>query len=186
MSEYDYSKLKSCGADVFISGNVEIRRPELVTVGNHVAIDSGFYCTTALEVGDYSHIGPYICIIGGAEGLFRMEHFTTISAGSRILCVSDEFLGQGLVSSTIPEGFQDNRLKGPVVLKMFSNVGANSVVFPGVTMAEGSVLGACSMLTKDTEPWTIYVGVPARPLKRRREDLMKEQAKQLGYGTYLT
>jgi acetyltransferase-like isoleucine patch superfamily enzyme len=181
MSEYDYKQLKACGTDVFISGNVEIRRPQLVSVGNHVAIDSGFYCTTALEVGDYSHIGPYICIIGGAEGVSVMKHFTTVSAGSRLLCVSDEFLGAGLVSSTIPEGYQDNRIKGPIVMEMFSNIGANSVVFPGVVLAEGSVLGACSMLTENTEPWTIYVGVPARPLKTRRKDLMKEKAKQLGY-----
>jgi galactoside O-acetyltransferase len=181
MAEYDYAKLKSCGTDVFISSNVEIRRPHLVSIGSHVAIDTGFYCTTALEVGDYSHIGPYICIIGGAEGSFKMGHFTTVSAGTRLICVSDEFLGAGLVSTTIPAGFQDNRIKGPIVMEMFSNVGANSVVFPGVTMAEGSVLGACSMLTRDTEPWTIYVGIPARPLKSRRSDLMKEKAKQLGY-----
>jgi galactoside O-acetyltransferase len=65
-------------------------------------------------------------------------------------------------------------------MEMFSVILTNSVVFPGVTLAEGSVLGACSMLTKDAEPWTIYVGIPARPLKVRKKD-MKEKAKILGY-----
>jgi dTDP-4-amino-4,6-dideoxy-D-glucose acyltransferase len=180
MADYDYAKLKACGESVFISANVEIRRPQLVSVGNHVAIDSGFYCTTAAEVGDYSHIGPYVTIVGGAKGIFKMGHFTTISAGTRLICVSDEFMGAGLVSSTIPEEYADNRIEGPIIMEMFSNIATNSVVCPGVTLAEGSVLGACSLLTKDTEPWTIYVGIPARPLKVRKKD-MKEKAKLLGY-----
>ena len=41
-AQYDYTLLRSCGQDVFISANVEIRRPHLVTVGSHVAIDTGF------------------------------------------------------------------------------------------------------------------------------------------------
>jgi galactoside O-acetyltransferase len=51
---------------------------------------------------------------------------------------------------------------------------------PGVTLAEGSVLGACSLLTQDTEPWVIYMGVPARPILPRKK-AMKEKAKLLGY-----
>jgi galactoside O-acetyltransferase len=46
----------------------------------------------------------------------------------------------------------------------------------GVTLAEGSILGANSLLTKNTEPWTIYVGSPAKPIKIRD----KESVIQLG------
>ena len=51
--EYQYSTLRKIGQDVFISSNVEIRRPHLVEIGNHVAIDSGFYCTTTFNIKDY-------------------------------------------------------------------------------------------------------------------------------------
>jgi galactoside O-acetyltransferase len=52
---------------------------------------------------------------------------------------------------------------------------------PGVTIAEGSVIGACSLVTKDTEPWTIYMGVPARAVKIRKKEKMLQYAKELGY-----
>ena len=52
---------------------------------------------------------------------------------------------------------------------------------PDVTIGEGSVIGACSLVTKDTEPWTVYVGVPARPVKVRPCVKMLEYAKRLGY-----
>ena len=52
---------------------------------------------------------------------------------------------------------------------------------PNVTLAEGSILGANSLLTKDTEPWTIYVGSPAKPVKIRDKDKILQYAKELGY-----
>jgi dTDP-4-amino-4,6-dideoxy-D-glucose acyltransferase len=52
---------------------------------------------------------------------------------------------------------------------------------PGVTLAEGSVVGSNSVLTKDTEPWTIYVGNPAKPIKIRDNETILQYAKELGY-----
>ena len=69
------------GEDVFIEKNVNITRPTLVTLGNHVAIDYGFHCTTQLTMGDYIHIGPHVSCIGGAEGLLVAQGFNNITAG---------------------------------------------------------------------------------------------------------
>lgn len=179
--QYDYTLLKNCGKDVFISANVEIRRPQLVSVGNHVAIDTGVYLTTGASIGDYIHIAPYITIIGGPTGLLTMEHFTTIAAGSRIVCGSDDHLGEGMVGPTIPEKFRDSMTIAPVTMKMFSSIGTNVVVLPGVTLGEGSVVGACSLVTKDTEPWTIYTGIPAKPVKIRNREKMIAYAREMGY-----
>jgi galactoside O-acetyltransferase len=49
-------------------------------------------------------------------------------------------------------------------------------------MAEGSVLGAGAVLTKDTEPWMVYTGIPAKPIKMRNKELILENARKLGYG----
>lgn len=179
---YDTSKLQSVGEDVFISANVEIRRPQLVRIGNHVAIDSGTYLTTQADIGDYIHIGPFVTIIGGQHGKFVMKHFTTVAVGSRIICASDSFLGDGLVTAPgIPPEYQNNIKIEPIILENFSNVGANVVILPGVTIAEGSVIGANSLVTKSTEPWTIYYGSPARPQKIRNKEIMKKYATLLGY-----
>jgi galactoside O-acetyltransferase len=50
---------------------------------------------------------------------------------------------------------------------------------PGVTLAEGSILGANSLLTKDTEPWTIYVGSPAKPVKLREKEIIINYSKKI-------
>lgn len=178
---YDISLLKSFGDDVFVSASVEIRRPSLIELGSHIAIDSGFFITTAAKLGNYIHIGPYVCVIGGMEGMFTMGHFTNIAVGGRVICVSDTFAGDGLISAPgIPK--ESIRLNvAPVILEDFVNVGANVTILPGVTLREGSVIGAGSVVTKSTEPWTIYVGTPAKPLKKRPKAAMLAYAKDLGY-----
>ncbi len=177
---FDLTRLRACGEDVYISARAEIKRPQLVRVGSHIAIDSGFFCTVGAELSDYIHIGPAVTVIGGAKGLLRMGHFTTIGAGSRILCASDEFLGEGLVGMA-PEPYRDRIIYGPVIVERFASIGTNVVVHPGVTLAEGSVVGSCSLVTKNTEPWTIYIGVPAKPVKTRPRAKMLAAAKALGY-----
>jgi acetyltransferase-like isoleucine patch superfamily enzyme len=179
--QYNYSLLKGCGEDTFISQNVEIRRPNLVSVGNHCAIDTGFYCTVSADIGDYVHIGPYITAIGGAKGFWKMDHFSTLAAGSRIICGSDDHMGVGLVGPNIPEEFKDSLTIAPVLFEKFANIGTNVVVMPGVTLREGCVVGANSLVTKSTEPWTVYVGSPAKPIKMRPKEKLYEFAQRLGY-----
>jgi dTDP-4-amino-4,6-dideoxy-D-glucose acyltransferase len=179
--QYKKELLNVCGDDVFISDRVEIRRPHLVKVGSHVAIDSGVYITTAAEIGDYVHLSPYITVIGGAQSKLIIEDFVTVAAGSRIIRGSDKFLGEGFTSVTVPDKYRDDVLFSEIKLKKFSGIGTNAVIMPGVTIAEGSVIGACALVTKDTEPWTIYAGIPAKPIKIRPKEKMLKYAKELGY-----
>ena len=169
------------GEDIYISPSAEIRRPELCTIGNHVAIDSFFYCTTRLKIGDYVHISSHVAVIGGKPTGLIVEDFCFISTGSKIICGSETFNGNGLIGPLIPDEYKDTLKLEPVVLKRFSGMLANSIVMPGITMAEGSVLGANSLLKEDTEPWTVYAGSPARPIRKRSKDKAYEYAAKLGY-----
>jgi acetyltransferase-like isoleucine patch superfamily enzyme len=169
------------GQDVVIDSNTKFTRPELVEIGNHVAIDWGFYCTTKLQVGDYVHISPHVAVIGGGKTALTIGDFCFVSVGARMVCGSERFHGAGLIGPLIPEQYKDEQMLAPIKLQAFSGVCANSVVMPGVIMAPGSILGANSFLNASTEPWTIYAGSPARPVKSRRSDIMKQYAKELGY-----
>jgi len=181
--KYELSRLAAHGEDVFISAAVEIRRPHLVHLGSHIAIDSGFYCTTAVRLSDYIHIGPQVTVIGGSSAMLEMRGFNTIGAGSRLLCASDEFLGGGLSGIAPPEWRDDVRVE-PIVFAAFASVGTNAVIHPGVTLGEGCVIGSCSLVTRNTEPWTIYRGVPARPWKKRPREKMINAAQKMGYGPF--
>ncbi|MGA3191345.1 MAG: acyltransferase [Candidatus Bathyarchaeia archaeon] len=62
--------------------------------------------------------------------------------------------------------------EGPVTLKKNCKIGSHSIVMPGVTVGENSVVGACSFVNKDIPPNVVAVGVPAevvRDLKSRRK-----------------
>lgn len=47
-------------------------------------------------------------------------------------------------------------------------IGARSIILQGVTIGEGAVIAAGSVVTKDVPSWTVAAGVPARILKTRK------------------
>jgi acetyltransferase-like isoleucine patch superfamily enzyme len=178
---YDNAKFRSCGQDVRVDDHVQITRPQLVDIGNHVAIDFGFYCSVQMKVGDYVHISPHVSVVGGAEGLLEIEGFNTVSSGCRLVCNGETFSGEGLVGPFIPKDYRDTLNFAPIRMRRFSSIASNVVVFAGCEIAEGSVVGAGAVLTASTRPWTIYAGVPAKPIKMRRADQMKTFARKMGY-----
>lgn len=178
---YRQSRLDGSGEDVRIGRDVTFTRPWLVNLGDHIAIDKGFYCTTQLIVLDHCHIAPYITVLGGQRGMLCLQGFNTIGPHSVMVCGSDEFGGRGLVSVTIPPEYRGGVKVAPIVLEKFANVGTNVVILPGVKLGEGSVVGACSLVLNDTAPWTVYAGTPAKPLKKRPKERMIEAARKMGY-----
>ncbi len=59
----------------------------------------------------------------------------------------------------------DNR-QGQVLLKRNCKVGSHSVVMPGVTVGENSIVGACSFVNKDIPTNVIAAGVPAKVIRK--------------------
>ena len=47
-------------------------------------------------------------------------------------------------------------------------IGANVIILPGVTIGEGAIIGAGSVVTKDVEEYTIVAGNPAKVIKKRK------------------
>lgn len=170
---------KSSGEDLFVDPTANIKHPNLIELGDHVAIDMGVYASTSMVIGDYVHIAPYTCIIGGKDSKLVMGNFAGISAGCKILCGSDDFT-KGLMNPQVPIEYRSPKVT-TITFKDYSCVGVNCVVMPGITLAEGSVVGSNSVLTKDTEPWTIYVGSPAKPVGIRDKEIILKYSKELGY-----
>lgn len=56
-----------------------------------------------------------------------------------------------------------------------------AIILPGVTIGEGAVVGAGSVVTRDVEPYTIVAGNPARVIKKRSSNLSYE----LSYNPWL-
>lgn len=175
------SELNKIGEDVVLSDNINITRPSLVELGNHVAIDYGFHCTTSLSVGDYTHIGPHVSCVGGSSGSFVCKGFNNIMAGARIVCGSDRFDDSGLFGAMIPKHLVGKQIIKPIIMEEFSNVGTNAIVMPGSRLRKGVLLTAGSLLMGDTEEWGVYKGNPAVLIKKIDGTKIINNAKELGY-----
>ena len=57
--------------------------------------------------------------------------------------------------------------KKPVVIENDVWIGANCIIVAGVTIGEGAVLAAGSIVTKDVLAFSVYGGVPAKLIKNR-------------------
>lgn len=174
----DISKYRSFGVDVFINETALIKRPHICDIGSHNAIDNGVTISTELIMGDYIHIAPYVVVVGGEQSKLILEDFSFVAAGTKIVCGGEDYTGGGLVGPTIPKELRVINYS-TVKFEKYAGCGVNCSIMPGVTLAEGSILGANSLLTKDTEPWTIYIGSPAKPIKVRDKEKIIEYAKLL-------
>ncbi len=163
---------KSCGKNVSISRNSLIVNPEKISIGSNVRIDAftTLIASSSINIGSFVHIGCNV-YINGSESVI-LSNFCGLSAGVKLFTSSDDYSGDYLTNPTVPKKF-NNTKKGKVVLEEFVNIGSNSVIMPFVTIKKGSAVGALSMVTKSLPSWYIYMGIPARKIKKRSKNVEK-------------
>jgi galactoside O-acetyltransferase len=183
-------KFAQVGQDVQIWPQAKIISPEVISIGDSVIVDDFVLLMGGRStiLGSFIHISSFTSVIGGGE--LVMEDFTTVSSGIRLFTGTDDFLGGSLVNSAVPHPYR-LPIRTFVHIKKHAVVGANSVVLPGVTIGEGVAIGANSLVNKDCEPWTIYYGSPAKPMRSRPKEKILELEAQLRkdlydpYGKYI-
>lgn len=167
------------GEDVRISKQSILTRPKLLTVGTHVAIDPFVYISPKTEIGNYVHIAPFVGIAGTSQSKCKIGDYTTIAQGCKLIVSTEDYTGaSALMGPTIPLKHR-SITHGETILERFVALAVNVTVFPNITIHEGAVVGACSLVTHDLDSWGIYYGVPARYVKNRRNDLILKYAREL-------
>jgi acetyltransferase-like isoleucine patch superfamily enzyme len=155
------------GEDVTIYPLAKIIGPGRIRIGSHVVIDDFVFIGSHQELilGNHVHLASHASISGG--GICVCCDFSGVSSGARILTGTDDFRGAGLTGPTVPDRYRAVQ-RGKTVIGAHAVIGANSVVCPNVTVGEGCTVGAGAVVTRDLEPWGIYVGAPARKIGIRR------------------
>lgn len=108
-----------------------------------------------LELGENALIGPRARLYN--QGHIRIGARSVISQGAHV-CASTHDVSDPHFQLVVR----------PIAVGKQCWIAAEAFVGPGVTMADGSVLAARGALFVDAEPWTIYRGNPARPVKTRK------------------
>jgi galactoside O-acetyltransferase len=127
-------------------------------------------------IGNYIHIANFSSIAGGGVCIF--EDFVGLSASVKIITGTELVNGEGLTNPTIPAEFRAIK-RSYVHLKKHSFLGTNVIIHPGVTVGEGAVIGSNSVVLNDVEPWTINVGSPAKPIKKRNNEYIHQLEKKI-------
>jgi acetyltransferase-like isoleucine patch superfamily enzyme len=166
------------GVNVKISDKASIYNPELMEVGDHTRIDDFCVISGKVTLGRNVHIAIF-CNIGGGEIGVTLEDFSGLAYGCHVFTQSDDYSGRTLTNPTVPDNYK-NETKLPVLIKRHAIVGTCSVILPGVTLEEGTSIGAMSLVTKSTEPWMFYFGIPAKRLNTRRRELLQLEQDYLG------
>ena len=176
----DLSTLAGLGKSAIVGKTVRIRKPARVKVGDFSIIDDFTYISCGLTVGCYTHIGAGGVLIGG-DAHITIGDFVNIAPGCRIVAASNDFTGGGLVGPTIPEEFAAKSIIADVRIGDHALFGTGTVILPGCHIPEGMSTGAITLVTPDLklEPWTLYAGIPAKPLKKRASKGILEAAKRL-------
>jgi putative colanic acid biosynthesis acetyltransferase WcaF len=107
-----------------------------------------------LEIGDHSLIGENVWI----------DNVDKVTIASNCCISQDVYLCTGSHDWSRPTF---DLITRPNDIKEGAWISARSTVGPGVTVGEGAVLGLGGVATHDLEPWTIYLGAPAMPVRTR-------------------
>ncbi|UWF47686.1 acyltransferase [Pseudomonas sp. N3-W] len=174
LSELGFKKL---GKDVRISDKASIYNPELIELGDYTRIDDFCVVSGRVIFGKYNHITPMCLVAGGVPGI-KFSDFCTLAYGVKVFAQSDDYSGATLTNSLIPKKYKDEKF-AEVKFERHVIVGAGSTIMPGVTIREGCSIGAMTLVAKSTDPWGIYVGVPALRVKERKQDLLELEKKFL-------
>lgn len=150
----------------------DFSKVERSVLGEYIRIDRNNYiwCTEmkrhcytgknssiiAAEVGSFVSVSWNVTI-GGAD-----HDYSKLSTHSFIYNDYDELRPEGA------EGY--DRFSSPCVIKNDVWIAANAVILRGVTVGNGSVVGAGAVVTKDVPDYAIVAGVPARIIGYRFED----------------
>jgi acetyltransferase-like isoleucine patch superfamily enzyme len=155
------------GNEVYIFKGVRIdgrgHQNNRISLDNAVAIERnttiGCLNDSYIQIGQETFIGPDVCIAGPGD----------IKIGKRCLIASHTGIfanNHNFTDPIEPIKYQGISRKG-IAIEDDCWLGHKVTVLDGITIGEGSVIGAGAVVTKDIPPYSVAVGVPARVIKSR-------------------
>jgi acetyltransferase-like isoleucine patch superfamily enzyme len=135
------------GDAISLARGADVRSPHYFELGNHVSIGKNFTCEVDTRVGSHVLISSNVSIIGN-DHPFNDRSITVYDAprldDSSVEIGSDVLIGFG------------------------------TIIVGTVSVGDGCIIGAGSVVVRDLPPYMICAGVPAKPLRPRYQDGARE------------
>ena len=142
-----------------------------ISLGDNVRIDDFCILSGSIAIGSNIHIAAYSALYGGNSGI-SISDFANISSRVCVYAISDDYSGHSMTNPTIPDCFK-SVVDEKIAIGKHVIIGTGSTILPGVTLNEGTAVGAMSLIKSNTEAWKIYVGIPAKPIKERAKHCLE-------------
>ena len=134
----------------------------LLKRGKNINIQPKAHISGKVSIGDYSGIGKRCLIQGGTT----IGNHVMMGPDVSIYTQNHKF--SDVYKNMDEQGFDDVK---EVFIQDNVWIGARVIILPGVTIGEGSVIGAGTVVSKNVPPFSVFVGNPGRVVKNRKENL---------------
>ena len=150
-----------------------------VIIGNVPwAIVRNFYYRKVcrISIGKNTEIWPGVRFTGGAMDKISIgdyctiPHYTFFVAGDSIVIGNNVVFGHGVelyTSDHDPDDPYFSRRDAPITIHDNVWIGSSAIILKGVTIGEGAVVAAGSVVTRDVEAFNIVGGNPAKLIRER-------------------
>ncbi|NJB35398.1 acyltransferase [Croceivirga sp. JEA036] len=146
------------GPNFYAGLRVSLWAKDTLTIGRNFYIGRDSQIETDCVIGDNVIFGNCVAIVGKYDHHFQQIGYP-IRLASRIRDDHYDWKGKG----------QLTRIEDDVW------VGYGSIIMSGVTLAKGCIIAAGAVVTRDTEPYSIYGGNPAKKIANRFNSLQDLQ-----------
>ncbi len=123
------------------------------------------------HVGKNTFFGDYVRMDTSYADMIYIGDYTHITSGCRLLCHQRDLTGYCVGDNAAELGYRT----GEIHIGKGVMVGMETLIMPGVTIGDGAIIGAGSIVTRDIPAWTIATGRPARVVKQIPERKIGEE-----------
>lgn len=138
-----------------------------------------------VESGKYSFGVPNIVSYGGKDEKLIIGNYCSIAAGATFILSGEHhtntFTTYSLKNLCFGDKNDETICKGPIKICDDVWIGYNAIILSGVTIGQGAIVGANSLVTKDVEPYSIVGGNPAKFIRYRYPIELVEEMKKIDF-----
>ena len=166
-------KMFKSAEDVSINAPITVVGGEYITIGKYSHVDKGCTITAYDHANDGAKFKPEIQI-GESCNIGAWNHITAINKivigkgflSGKWVTISDNNHGEGIYEQLQMEPiYRPLTSKGPVIIGENVWVGEKATILSGVTIGDGVIVAANSVVTKDVPAYCVVAGNPAKVIK---------------------
>jgi len=168
VSEWNKRKFESCGKTSKIENNIYIVGGKCIKIGNNTTISKDSSITAWTEY--YNQKFTPKITIGDNCGIGERAHITAINCisigngvllGKDVLITDNSHGDNSYHQLNTPPNERPLFSKGEVVIEDNVWIGEKASILPGIRIGKGTIVAACSVVTKNVPENCIVAGIPA-------------------------